>query len=127
MPSSFKALPLFSSGPHRFALETQGQLVVPKLRLGITLSGSGWLGLEELTIRITGRLIAASDAALWTLRDTIAAQLLEPPTPGTLIDNTGRTFTQMSFITFEEADRTDRNRVHSLAYVARFRRFNDTP
>lgn len=125
--SSFKSLPLFSSGPHRFALEPQGQLVIPKLRLGIQLSGSGWLGLEELTIAITGRLIAASESALWTLRDAITAQLIEPPTPGTLIDNTGRSFTQMSFITFEEADRTDRNRVYSLGYVARFRRFNDTP
>jgi hypothetical protein len=125
--STFKTLNLFGSGPHRFALETQGQLVIPKLRLGIQLSGSGWLGLEELTIRVTGRLIAASESALWTLRDAITAQLIEPPTAGTLIDNAGHSFTQMSFITFEEADRTDRSRVYSLAYVARFRRFNDTP
>lgn len=124
--STYKSLNLFP-GPHRFALEYQGQLVVPKLRLGIQLSGSGWLGLEELTVRITGRLVASSQSALWSLRDAIAAQLVEPPTPGTLVDNSGRTFTQMSFISFEEADRTDRGRTFSLAYVARFRRFNDTP
>ncbi len=124
--SSYKTLNLFP-GPHRFALELQGQLVVPKLRLGIQTSGSGWLGLEELTIKVTGRLIAASESALWSLRDAITAQLIDPPTPGTLIDNAGRTFTQMSFITFEESDRTDRGRVFSLGYVARFRRFSDTP
>lgn len=125
--STYKTLNLFGSGPHRFALEYQGQLVVPKLRLGIQLSGSGWLGIEELTVRIAGRLVASSQSALWALRDAIAAQLIEPPTPGTLIDNSGRTFTQMSFISFEEADRTDRGRAFSLAYTARFRRFNDSP
>ena len=125
--SSFKSLNLFGSGPHRFALEFQGQSVVPKIRLGIQQSGSAWLGPEELTVRITGRLIAPTAAALWSLRDAMAAQLIDPPTPGTLIDNTGRTFTQMSFISFEEADRVDRNRAFSLAYTARFRRFNDTP
>ncbi|MBS0188988.1 MAG: hypothetical protein JSS51_13050 [Planctomycetes bacterium] len=125
--SSFKSLNLFGSGPHRFALEAQGQLVVPKLRLGYQVSGSAWLGLEELTVRVTGRLIAPSESALWSLRDAITAQLLHPPTPGILIDNSGRSYTQMSFIDFEEADRVDRNRVCSMGYSARFRRFNDSP
>lgn len=127
MPSSFKSLPLFSSGPHRFAVEMQGQLVVPKLRLGIQMSGSGWLGLEEPTILLTGRLVASTESALWALRDAITAQLVEPPVAGTLIDNAGRSFAQMSFISFTPSDRTDRGRVFSLAYTARFRRFNDTP
>lgn len=127
MPSSYKTLDLFNSGPHRFAVEVEGQLVVPKLRLGIQQSGSGWLGLEELTVLVTGRLIASTEAALWSLRDAITAQLIEPPTAGTLIDSTGHSFTQMSFVSFTPADRTDRGRVFSLAYTARFRRFNDTP
>jgi hypothetical protein len=125
--SSFKSLNLFGSGPHRFAAEFQGSLVVPKLRLGIQESGSGWLGLEEFTLVVTGRLVASSQSALWALRDAIVAQLIDPPTAGTLVDNSGRSHANMSFIGFEEADRVDRGRVWSVAYTARFRRFNTLP
>lgn len=125
--SSFKSLDLFGSGPHRFAAEFQGSLVVPKLRLGITESGSGWLGLEEFTMVVTGRLVASSQSALWAQRDAIVAQLIDPPTAGTLVDNAGRSHANMSFIGFEEDDRVDRGRVWSVAYTARFRRFNTLP
>lgn len=125
--SSYKALDLFGSGPHRFAAEFQGSLVVPLLRLGNQAAGSGWLGLEEYTLVVTGRLIASSQSGLWSLRDAIVAQLIDPPTAGTLIDSTGRSHASMSFIGFEEGDRVDRGRVWSLAYTARFRRFKTTP
>src|SRR5690349_17593874 len=112
--STFKGLDLFGSGPHRFALRKQGQLVVPELSLGSAVSGSLYLGPLETCVVVTGRLVAADDAALWALRDAITAQLLDPPAPGTLVDHHGRTFSDMSFITFEPADRTDRARVVSL-------------
>ena len=125
--SSYKSLDLFGSGPHRIAAEFQGSLVVPKLRLGDASSGSGWLGLEEFTLVVTGRLVASSQSVLWAQRDAIVAQLIDPPTAGTLVDNTGRSHASMSFIGFEEGDRVDRGRVWSLAYTARFRRFHTLP
>lgn len=123
MPSSFKGLDLFGSGPHRFALGKQGQLALSGIALGAFVPDSTPLGLVELDITVTGRLLASSESALWTLRDAIVAQLLHPPTRGTLIDLHGRTFTNMSFITYTEADRTDRGRVLSVSYSAVFRRF----
>ena len=51
--SSYKSLDLFGSGPHRFAAEFQGSLVVPKLRLGDAASGSGWLGLKDRQAYLT--------------------------------------------------------------------------
>ncbi len=123
--SSFKSLPLFNSGPHRFALGPQGQVILSEVAVGGFGPGSIPLGLGELEVTITGRLIASTEAALWILRDAIVAQLLHPPTPGDLVDHHGRTFADMSFIRFTEGDRTDRAREHSLAYTALFRRFHN--
>lgn len=127
MSSSFKAKDLFGSGPHRFALGRQGSLVLSNLAMGLYSSGSVPLGLLELDVIVTGRLIAQSESGLWYFRDAIVAELLNPPTPGTLIDLHGRTWTNMSFITYQEADRTDRGRLHSMAYTAVFRRFESLP
>lgn len=123
MPSTFKSLALFA-GPHRFALAKQGHLVVADFALGGYGPNSYPLGLVELEVIVTGRLVAASESALWTLRDAMAAQLLDPPTPGTLVDTHGRTWEGMSFHTYIEGDRTDRGRMRSIAYEARFRRFS---
>ena len=127
MPSSFKSLDLFGSGPHRFALGREGQAIASELFLPAPDSGSRYYGLVELEVVVRGRLIAASDAALWSLRDAISAQLLHPPSPGTLIDLHGRSWPDMSFIRFSPADRTDRGRATSLAYEARFLRFREYP
>ena len=121
--SSFKSLDLFGSGPHRFHLAKQGEDVVPNFVLGGGGSGSTPVGPIELDIIVRGRLVAATESALWTLRDAITAQLADPPTPGTLIDNHARTWTDMSFITYEEGDRTERGRAWSIEYKATLRRF----
>jgi hypothetical protein len=123
MPSSFKAKNLFGSGPHRFSLARQGQLAPFNISLGIFDANSSALGLLELEVHVTGRLIGATEAALWTLRDAVTAELLHPPTPGTLIDLHGRTWTNMSFISWTEEGPPDRGRTRSIAYEAVFRRF----
>src|SRR5262249_24971703 len=123
MSSTFKSLPLFNSGPHRFALAPQGEYVLLNARVSPSTPGSTPIGPLELVITITGRLIAASEAALWTLRDAIPPQLTDPVQTGTLIDHHGRTWTDMSFITFKEDARTDRARVVSMGYIATFIRF----
>lgn len=124
MSSSFKGLNLFGSGPHTFGMGLQGQRVVPDYVLGFGGAGTTPVGLMELDVIVTGRLVATSTSTLWALRDAITAQLLDPPAPGLLIDLHGREWTQMSFITFAEGARVDRGRVLSLSYVAHFRRFD---
>lgn len=128
MSGTFKGVDLFGSGPHRFSVGPLGQFTVPKLRLGIIDSGTAWLGLQELTVVVTGRLIAPSESALWARRDAIAAQLIDPPTRGTLTDGRGRTFEDMSFLSYEEsAEGVESGRTRSVAYVAVFRRLKDNP
>lgn len=127
MSSSFKSLDLFGSGPHRFGVARQGQALQSELFASPQNSGTRYLGLVEFQVIVTGRLAGKSDADLWTLRDAVAAQLLDPPAPGTLIDLHGRTWTDMSFVGFVAADRTDRGRAVSLAYEARFVRFREYP
>ncbi|MCC6427207.1 MAG: hypothetical protein IT435_10350 [Phycisphaerales bacterium] len=122
MSSSFKGKNLFGSGPHRFWRGRQGQMLIPDVELGSYTPKSNPFGLVELEVIVRGRLLAGGESALWELRDDIADELLDPPTAGTLIDLTGRSYADMSFVRFDEAQRTDRGRVYSLAYTARFRR-----
>lgn len=123
--SSFKNKNLFGSGPHRFGQGRQGQLIVSSQAIGVFSPQTFAQGLVELEVVVTGRLVAQSEAALWTLRDAIVAELLHPPAPGELIDDHGHAWPDMCFVRFDEADRTDRGREHSLAYVATFRRMVD--
>lgn len=125
--SSFKSLDLFGSGPHRFTLARQGQALQSELFSIPPAAGTRYLGLVELQVIVTGRLIAANEAALWSLRDAVTAQLLDPPAPGTLIDSHGRSWPDMSFVGFTVADRTDRRRGASIAYEARFVKFREYP
>lgn len=127
MSSSFKSKDLFGSGPHRFAMGKRGQLVVSSFALGAGDAGSVWLGLIETDITVRGRLQATSEAALWTLRDAVVAELVDPPVAGTLVDLNGRSWSTMSFVSYVEGDRTDRGRVRSVAYTAIFRKFATPP
>src|SRR5689334_19350412 len=104
MSSSFKGLDLFGSGPHRFAVGRQGQALVSELFQTPPASGSLYVGLVELEVLVTGRLLAASESALWALRDAITDELLDPPAPGTLIDLHGREWDDLSFVKFTPAD-----------------------
>ncbi|MDX2118740.1 MAG: hypothetical protein SFY96_11205 [Planctomycetota bacterium] len=127
MPSSFKSKNLFGSGPHEFAIAKQGQVVVSNLTLGGTDPSSTPIGPREIDITVSGRLVAASESALWTLRDALTAELLTPPTAGTLADGRGRSWSGMSFIAYEESGSSRVGRVWSVGYVATFRRFATVP
>lgn len=123
MASTFKSLALFA-GPHRFAVARQGQVILSDLALGGFGPNTYPLGLVELEVVVTGRLVASTEAGLWALRDAMVAELVDPPAPGTLIDAHGHEWEDMSFHSYTEGDRTDRGRLRSIAYEARFRRFN---
>lgn len=125
--SSFKSIDLFGSGPHRTAVGPRGQLNWPNTRFDIYDPGTIPLGLVELDITITGRLTAATENALRTLRDAVAGAVIHPPTAGTLVDTTGRSWTGMSFITYTEEPVVDRGRVWSMGYTAVFRKYMTTP
>ncbi|MCL4220277.1 MAG: hypothetical protein KJZ65_02790 [Phycisphaerales bacterium] len=122
MSSSFKALDLFGSGPHRFCMGEQGLYTVALRAFGDpSIPGSAAFGTLELEVVVRGRLTASSDSALWTLRDAIKAQATHPATAGTLVDHHGRSWTGMTLVKFDELDRVDRGRVVSVGYEARFR------
>ena len=122
MPSSFKGLDLFGSGPHAFRSMREGQLVVSGFALGGSGAGGVALGLVDVEVRVRGRLVAPSEPVLWRLRDAILAQAVDPPSPGVLVDHFGRRWEGMSLVWFEPAERTDRGRERSLAYECAFRR-----
>ena len=118
---------IFGSGPHRFVFGPQGQTVVSDFDLGGLSPDTFTVGLRELDISVTGRLVAANDSSLQVLVDAVVAQLIDPPTAGTLIDESGVSWADVSFLRFEPAGPVDRGRSVSLAYEARFRRFNIVP
>lgn len=122
MASGFKGKALFASGPHRFAMGRQGEVVATDFALGAPGPGTYALGLAELDVVVTGRLVAASEVALWVLRDAVTAELIHPPTAGTLEDGHGRAWTGMSFWRYEEGE-VERGRVWSVGYTASFRKF----
>ncbi|MCC6228938.1 MAG: hypothetical protein IT432_06910 [Phycisphaerales bacterium] len=121
MASSFKSKNLFGSGPNVFVMGVQGELAPLNISLGIGDAGSTLLGLLELNVTVEGRLVAASESALWALRDAVTAELSHWPTAGTLVDNAGRTWTDMTFISYTETA-VSRGRAWSVGYKALFRR-----
>jgi len=123
MASTYAGLGLFNSGPHRFQEDVRGYLALSNgLVLGAPgIPGTILTGRLERTVLVKGRLVASSEAGLWTLRDAIAAVFTPAPgTPGLLIDHAGRQWTDMTFVRFDPADRVDRGRVWSLRYEAKF-------
>ncbi|HLO40136.1 MAG TPA: hypothetical protein VK176_03870 [Phycisphaerales bacterium] len=122
MASTFKGINLFGPGPHRFSRGRRGQLLVSDFEFGSFTPKSYPVGLVEVEVTVRGRLVAASESALWSQRDAILDQLTDPPAKGLLVDHHGHQDADMSFVRFEEGPGTDRGRTWSLAYVARFRR-----
>lgn len=122
MPTTFKGIDFFSSGPHRLFVGAQGETLVPWLSQGVLLPSVLPIGLLDVIVTVRGRLVAASESALWTLRNAMTAQLAHPPVPGTLVDERANSWSEMSFVIYAESDRTDRGRLVSIGYTAIFRR-----
>lgn len=125
MLSSWKGVDLFGSGPHRFALSRRGFLLVPDANSFDPTPRLVDYGALEWDVIVTGRLVSATEAGLWALRDAIQASL-DAKGLGTLVDLHGRSWLNLFFSRLEWADRTDRGRVVSVGYVATFHRFTGT-
>lgn len=121
--SSFNSKDLFGSGPHRFAIGRQGQLISNRDFGGVILPNWHWLGLVDLQITVRGRLVATTEFSLRGLRNAIVSELTDPPATGQLRDGVGGIWNGMSFIRYDEGDRRDRGRVFSIEYTAVFHRF----
>jgi hypothetical protein len=124
--SSYGGIDLFGSGPHRFAVRPRGVETQPRWRItgNNTHAGTLPIGETELEIVVTGRLVAASEAALWTLREAVAGAASFLNGASTLVDDAGRSFADMWFVEYAEADRVDAGRVWSIGYTAVFRDFD---
>ncbi|MGE3107529.1 MAG: hypothetical protein AB7G11_00970 [Phycisphaerales bacterium] len=122
MSSTYKSQGIFNSGPHRFSVGAEGEYLLVNARVDPYSAGSTPVGPLEVTVMVTGRLQAASEGALWTLRSTITALLTHPLQVGALVDHNGHSWSDMSFTRIEWADRTDRGRVWSIGYTATFTR-----
>lgn len=125
MASSFDGVDLFGSGPHRFGIGLRGVETQPRWRVTGNNAHTGTLPLgdREFDVLVTGRLVAATESALWALREAVSGKAVFATGAGVLIDNTGRSFANMWFIEYAEADRVDRGRVWSMGYTALFRDF----
>ncbi|MEL6499235.1 MAG: hypothetical protein AAF937_12935 [Planctomycetota bacterium] len=126
MPGSFGGVDLFGSGPHRFQEGRSGYLVLPQDFGGTPSTQNASFGEFQLWVHVRGRLVAASDAALWALRDAIAVSLDvngAESDAADLVDEQGRTWTGMRFVRIEWAEEVDRGRRVSVGYEARFLRY----
>lgn len=126
MPSMYDGSPLFASGPHRFEMQRQGQTETPPGTSPTlqTPPSAKWnqLGSVQLSITVRGRLIAASEAALWTLRDAMTGELTSSPSAATLEDGQGRSWPGMWMTGYRETGPVDAGRTWSVGYEAVFRK-----
>jgi len=120
MASTFAGFSLYNSGPHRFWIDAVGRHFIGP-DAGVNSQPTTWdRNKAEITVRQRGRLIAATDTALWVLVDAIKSNA-ELPRLGTLVDHRGRSWTNMTLLRFDPDDRIDRGRVVSLAYECLYR------
>ncbi|MHC4976130.1 MAG: hypothetical protein ACYTF7_05935 [Planctomycetota bacterium] len=120
--SSLAGNSYFDSGPHRFTTRTLGSLVVPPLTIDFLQTHHTALGTLQLVVEQRGRLIATSWDALWDQVETIRSAA-ETRVLGTLIDNHGRAWSNMTIVRFNPDNQVDVGRVYSLAYRVDYIRF----
>lgn len=124
MTSTFNSQGYFNSGPHRFDVGAVGRLLTNPLRGGNFNTYTRDEAVGELEIIQTGRLIATTESALWSLFDT-ARTVAEGTTTATLVDHSGKSWPSMRLVSLDPTGPVDRGRVFSLPYRARYLRFGN--
>jgi len=122
MGSSFKGFDLFGSGAHRFVVGKQGRRLLSLATVSGLVTDSGTLefGDRETRVEVRGGLVAASESALWVLRDAIVAQGVSTVDSGVLEDQYGHQWSTMKLLSFEPQGAVVHGRTVSLGYVAWF-------
>lgn len=126
MAGSYGGVDLFGTGPHRYAVLPRGIATQPRALVTGNSAHTGTLplGQRELEVSVTGRLVAASEPALWALRRSVADAASFANGAAVLVDSGGRSFPGMWFISYAEEGPADAGRVWSVAYTAVFRDFS---
>ncbi|MFT3687067.1 MAG: hypothetical protein QM783_19450 [Phycisphaerales bacterium] len=115
--SSFNATDYFGSGPHTFTVGPRGQQWARSIDLGTPVAGIQTLGDHTPTIEVRGRLTAADATALNTLTGALEAAA---GTKGTLTDDSGRSWSDVTFVEIAYDGPPQTGRLISLGYRALF-------
>lgn len=115
--SSFNATDYFGSGPHTFASGPLGKQVERKLDLGMLDAGLEVLGDYMATVTVSGRLVAASAAALRTLTGALEGAA---GVKGDLIDDTDRTWESLTLAEIRYDGPPQAGREWSIGYRVLF-------
>lgn len=119
--TTFRAMNLFASGPHRVSTGPRALSLVPNFQLGEPGAGTTLIGALEWEIIIEGRLIASTRSALWTLRDAFTDLINSDPEIGKLALDDGRQFDDMTLVSYSENGPVVPGRSWSVGYKAVFR------
>jgi len=123
MGSTFGGVSYFDTGPERFQMGRRGELTRgPFVNPNTFPTTEAFDENYELAIFQSGRLVNASLSALWSDVDAIVARA-ETLTSATLVDATGRSWTEMNMLRFTPEDVIDRGRRVSMAYSVFYLRF----
>ena len=123
MGSTFGGEAYFDSGPQRFQMGRRGELTrgpfVSPNTFPISLAYNQDI---ELAIFQSGRLVSPDVDSLWDDVDDIVARA-EQLSAGTLVDTSGRVWSNMYMLRFTPESVIDRGRQASLAYSVFYLRF----
>lgn len=117
------SIDLFASAPYTLAFAPRGEQVVMPADLNILTGGSTSLGALEPALTVHGTLSASTAADLWSLYQSILAQITSPPTPVDLVDDLGRTHTGYAFVQLRTPAGMRAGRVWSMPFEALFIKF----
>jgi len=116
MGVTFAGAALFDSGPHRFAVRAAGRVWLPPFAVD-ELQSTIYVGPDilELAIIQTGRLVADTDAQVWTLFDAIRTRA-EAKQKAALVETSGRAWPDMTILRIAPQGPLDRARKVSMPY-----------
>ncbi len=115
MGATWKSTAYFDSGPHRFTAGRFGRIVFPPYTGPNDSAIAIDFGTRAPELIQTGRLVAATETALWTLWSTFKTASLSSA-GGTLVLHGGESFADMLVARFQATGPVDRGRAFSMPY-----------
>ncbi|HZW08091.1 MAG TPA: hypothetical protein VFF65_13290 [Phycisphaerales bacterium] len=115
--STFDGLDLFGSGPCTFTAGPRGSQWARNVDLGTPAAGIQVLGGHTVSVEVRGRLTAATAPALKAVTDALEAAA---GVKADLIDDTGRTWPDLTLIEIVYEAPPESGRLWSIPYRAYF-------